>query len=93
MGDLHKTLQEYRLVRDDYKYNPDITDTDEERVRKLKYIINNLLSPTDKVFIILYAECQSLRKLGAKMGVSHQTIGNEIRRIKKQIIAEYTKIK
>ena len=40
--------------------------------------------------ILLYADCQSTRKLGKRMGMSMMTVWREIKRIKKEIIDIYT---
>lgn len=79
----------YREIREDYEFHPDIFDNDDERVREVKRIIKEKLSPSDRTLIILYADCQSLRKLGRCLGVSHMTAKKEIIRIRKIILEEY----
>ena len=54
-------------------------------------IINTKLSTVDKTIILLYVDCQSYRKLGKRLGVSHMTIRRECQRIKKIILAEFNK--
>ena len=93
MSNENKVVREYKDVKDEYAFNPSICTKDNEREWKLKYIINNKLSLVDKTIIILYCECQSYRKLGAKMGLSHMTIRKEVLRIKSIIINEYKKLK
>lgn len=66
---------------------------EDERIHRLKYILNRKLSPSDKTYIILYAELQSYRELGEKVGLSHTTIANEINRIKKLIKQEFEQMK
>lgn len=85
----NKVVETYRLIKEEYAYNPDIMCKDDERVAKLKKIINTKLSVVDKTIILLYADLQSLRKLGQVMGVSHTTIRTEVQRIKDIIITEY----
>lgn len=82
-------VKAYRLIKEEYAFDPDICCKDDERVRTLKYIIDNRLSQVDKTIILLYAECQSLRKLGRMLGVSHATARTEVMRIKKLILEEY----
>lgn len=82
-------VKDYREIKDDYAWHPDIFTKDDERVSKLKEIINTKLSLVDKTIILLYADCQSYRKLGKRLGVSHMTIRTECQRIKKIILAEY----
>lgn len=62
---------------------------EEERLSKVKQIIDTKLSLADKTIILLYVDCQSYRKLGTRLGVSHMTIRREVQRIKKIILKEY----
>lgn len=73
-------------VKKDYPYDPGIFNEEDPRVRRVKEIIHTELSPVDRIIILLYIDCGSLRKLGRRLGVSHMTIGKDVRRIKKQII-------
>ena len=82
----------YRSIRPEYAFNPDIMTEDDERVSRLKWIIDNRLSVADKTIILLYAEIQSYRKLGRLMGLSHMTVRREVVRIKKIILDEYEHI-
>lgn len=85
----NKVVETYRLIKEEYAYNPDIMCKDDERVAKLKKIIDTKLSVVDKTIILMYADLQSLRKLGQVMGVSHATIRTEVQRIKDIIMTEY----
>lgn len=85
----NKVVETYRLIKEEYAYNPDTMCKDDERVAKLKKIIDTKLSVVDKTIILLYADLQSLRKLGQVMGVSHATIRTEVQRIKDIIMTEY----
>lgn len=85
-------VRDYREIKEEYAWHPDIFTKDDERVAKVKEIINTKLSVIDKTIIILYADCQSYRKLGKRLGVSHMTIRREVQRIKKIIISEYEKV-
>ena len=82
-------IAEFRKIKQDYTYNPDIMCNDEARISRLKEIIDTKLSLADKTIIILYVDCQSYRKLGARLGVSHMTIRREVQRIKDIILEEY----
>ena len=82
-------VKDYKEIKDDYAWHPDIFTKDDEKVSRLKEIINTKLSLVDKTIILLYADCQSYRKLGKRLGVSHMTIRTECQRIKKIILAEY----
>ena len=84
-------VRDYREIKEEYAWHPDIFTKDDERVAKVKEIINTKLSVIDKTIIVLYADCQSYRKLGKRLGVSHMTIRRECQRIKKIILDEYGK--
>ena len=66
----------------DYQCKDDCFTEDTPLIRQTKYIINNKLSRSDRMIIVLYAELQSYRKVGKLLGVSHTTTMNEIKRIK-----------
>ena len=85
----NEVVKEYRQIKEDYKFNPDIMCPDDPRVAKIKEIIDTKLSQVDKTIILLYADCQSYRKLGRKMNLSHMTVRREVIRIKKLILEEY----
>ena len=82
-------VSEFRKIRQDYTYNPDIMNEEDERLTRLKKIIDQKLSLADKTIILLYVDCQSYRKLGKRLGVSHMTIRREVQRIKNIILKEY----
>ena len=82
-------IRDYKDIKEDYKFNPDIMSTEDERVARIKEIINNKLSLVDKTLILLYTDCQSYRKLGERLGLSHMTCRKEIIRIKTIILNEY----
>mgnify|MGYP003410144972 CR=1 FL=1 len=78
-------VRNYAEIREDYTYNPSIMNEEEERVREVKRIINTKLSVVDKTIILLYVDCQSYRKLGKRLGLSHMTCRKEVKRIIKLI--------
>ena len=82
----------YKSIREDYRYRGDIFTQDPDRVARVKWIIDNRLTDTERIFILLYVDCQSYRKLGRRMGLSHQTCAKEVRRIKAKILEEYNKL-
>ena len=84
-------IKDFKEIKEDYAWHLDIMSNEDERVAKLKEIINTKLSTVDKTIILLYADCQSYRKLGKRLGVSHMTIRDECQRIKKIILAEFNK--
>lgn len=81
--------KDFREIKQDYAYDPDIMNVEDERANRIKQIIDTKLSLADKTIILLYVDCQSLRKLGRRLGVSHVTISKDVQRIKKIILQEY----
>ena len=84
-----EVISEFRKIKQEYSYNPNIMNEEDERLTRLKTIIDQRLSLADKTIILLYVDCQSLRKLGARLGVSHMTLRREVQRIKNIIVREY----
>lgn len=84
-----EVIAEFRKIKQEYSYNPDIMNEEDERLTRIKKIIDTKLSLADKTIILLYVDCQSYRKLGARLGVSHMTIRREVQRIKNIILKEY----
>lgn len=85
----NEVVKEFRQIKQEYAWNPDIMSQDDPRVARLKEIIDTKLSQVDKTIILLYCDCLSYRKLGNKMHLSHMTIRREVIRIKKIILEEY----
>lgn len=86
-----EVVAEFRKIKQDYTYDPDIMCEDDTRVSRVKEIIDTKLSLADKTIILLYTDCQSYRKLGTRLGISHTTIRKEVQRIKDIILKEYDK--
>lgn len=84
-----EVIAEFRKIKQEYSYNPDIMNEEDERLTRVKKIIDTKLSLADKTIILLYVDCQSYRKLGARLGVSHMTLRREVMRIKNIILKEY----
>lgn len=84
-----EVIAEFRKIKQEYSYNPDIMNEEDERLTRIKKIIDTKLSLADKTIILLYVDCQSFRKLGARLGVSHMSIRREVQRIKNIILKEY----
>ena len=85
----NEVVKEYRAIKQDYAYDSDIMSKDDERVAKIKMIIDTKLSLVDKTIILLYVDCQTYRKLAKKMNLSHMTLRREVIRIKNIILKEY----
>lgn len=84
-----EVIAEFRKIKQEYSYNPDIMNEEDERLTRVKKIIDTKLSLADKTIILLYVDCQSYRKLGKRLGVSHMTSRREVQRIKNIILKEY----
>lgn len=59
---------------------------EDERLNRIKHIIFEELSETDKRVLLLYAELQSQREVGRKLGVSASTVNILIKKIRKEIL-------
>ena len=84
---------DYKRIAADYAYDGTIFNEDDARLSAVKYSINHRLDQVDRTIILLYADCQSFRKLGKRLGFSHMTIRKEVRRIKARILEEYNQMK
>ena len=91
-GKPENAFRDFKDIEADYRFDPSIFTEDGERVAALKYIINNKLSRVDKTLILIYADCMSYRKMGQRLGFSHTTMRNEVKRIKGLILEEYNKL-
>ncbi len=91
-GKPENAFRDFKDIEADYRFDPSIFTEDGERVAALKYIINNKLSRVDKTLILIYADCLSYRKMGQRLGFSHTTMRNEVKRIKGLILEEFNKM-
>lgn len=92
MSNEKELARNYKSIREDYTFDPSIFSVEDERTALVKYIINHRIPEVDRILILLYTDCQSLRKLGRRLGLSHQTCAKEIRRIRKEILEEYERL-
>lgn len=88
---VNEIIRDFKEIKEDYKFSDDIMCNEDERIHRIKEIINTKLSIVDKTLILLYTDCQSYRKLGQRLGLSHMTCRKEIMRIKNIILKEYEK--
>jgi DNA-directed RNA polymerase specialized sigma subunit len=79
----------YRDIKQDYAWEFDMFSDAPERTELLKEIVATRLNEVDRTIILLYAEIQSTRKLGKRMGMSMMTVWREIQRIKAEVITIY----
>lgn len=87
-----KLVRDYKEIREDYAYDPDIFNPEDERVAAVKWIIANRLTQVERTIILLYTDCQSYRKLGKRLGLSHSTCRTIVQGIRKKILDEYANL-
>lgn len=84
--------RDYKSIREDYRWDGSIFSQEPEKTARVKWIIDNRLTEVERILILLYVDCQSYRKLGKRLGLSHQTCAKEVRRIRTKILDEYAKL-
>ena len=84
--------RDYKSIREDYRWDGSIFSQEPDRTARIKWIIDNRLTEVERILILLYMDCQSYRKLGQRLGLSHQTCAKEVRRIREKILDEYAKL-
>lgn len=85
----HNEVRKYKDIKADYTFDPSIFNDEPERIRRVKEIIANDLTPVEQTIILLYTDCQSYRKLGARLGLSHMTVRREVLRIRQKIMQKF----
>lgn len=88
---ISEVVAEYRAIKAEYAFDPSIFNKDDPKVARLKEIIDTKLSQADKTILLLYVDCQSFRKLGKKLNLSHMTCRREILRIRDIVLQEFNK--
>jgi DNA-directed RNA polymerase specialized sigma24 family protein len=88
----NEIARDYKSIREDYRFDASIFTEEPDRTARVKWIIDNRLTDVERILILLYVDCQSFRKLGKRLGLSHQTCAKEVRRIKEKILQEYSKL-
>ena len=88
-GKPEQAFRDFKDIEEDYRFDSSIFTQDADKVAAVKYIIDKKLSRVDKTLILIYADCQSIRKMGQRLGFSHTTIRKEVTRIKNIIMKEY----
>lgn len=90
---MNDIVERFREISREYRYDPSVMSDEDERVAALKRIIGTKLSTVDRTIILLYADCQSYRKLGKMLGLSHMTVRKECLRIREKILREYERLR
>lgn len=88
---ISEVVKEFRQIREEYRFDPSVMNTEDERIRRLKYVIENKLTQADRTILLLYVDCLSFRKLGKKLNISHMSVRREIIRIRQIVLDEYEK--
>ena len=88
---ISEVVAEYRQIKAEYAFDPGIFNPDDPKVARLKEIIDTKLSQADKTILLLYVDCQSYRKLGKKLNLSHMTVRREVLRIRQIVLNEFKK--
>ena len=83
-------LPDWMPYKEDFEFHDDIWDSDDERIRLLKWIIDNKLSIGEKEIFLLYTHNNSNYHKTAKiLGCSVTTARNKIIQIRKKILRFY----
>ncbi len=91
-GEVQGMVRDYKEIAAEYRYDASIFSDEPQRTARVKWIVENRLTPVDRTLLLLYADCQSLRKLSERMHISHTLLGREIKRIRAQVLEEYNKL-
>ena len=91
MGRANECVKSYRELREEYRYEGRGIWEEDERLAEVERIVWGKLTEAERVFLILYAELRSYRKLGKKVGLGTMTVRAEILRIRAKIEKELTK--
>ena len=90
MDDPRDIVRDFREIAPDYAPNPDtLFNNEDDRVRRVKHIVQNRLEPWERNVILLYADCGSLRKLGKRLDLSHSSVRRVVDEIKQKILTAY----
>lgn len=89
MEDEKEIVRSFKEVLEDYAWDPSIFCEEDERVNAVKRIIHERLTQVERTIILLYIDCQSYRKLGARLGISKETCRQLVLKIRDKILQEY----
>lgn len=84
-----RIIRDYRDILKDYPLDESIFNGEPDKVRRVKEIVINRLDQVERTLILLYADCGSLRAVGKRLGLSHQSVKKIIDEIKEKILREY----
>lgn len=79
---------EWKYYPEDFAFNDNIWDGDSEKIRKIKWVIENKLSVGEREIFLLYVHNNSnYHELGRLLGCSSTTARTKIIQIREKIIA------
>lgn len=70
---------------EEYDIDDDIMSEDSEEYVYLRRRMDMVLTPAEVIIMLMYAECQSVRKLGKELGVSQSTAYKEVKKIQRKL--------
>jgi len=88
-ADLPSAAALYKATKEEYAYKGGIFDTDDQKVARTKWIIDNRLEEAERIIIRLYCELQSMAKVAKLLGIGRSTAAKEIARIRTKVLKEY----
>lgn len=79
---------EWKYYPEDFAFNDDVLDEDSEKIRKIKWIIDNKLSIGEKEIFLLYTHNNSnYHKTAKLLNCSVTTARNKVLQIRKKILS------
>lgn len=79
-------LDDILYYPEDYSFESDIFNEDSEQIRKIKWIIDNKLTDSEKTIFLMYTERNSSASATAKvLNCTPATVRNYINRIRQKI--------
>ena len=80
------SLDDILYYPEDYSFTSDIFNEDSEQIRKIKWIIDNKLTDSEKTIFLMYTERNSSASATAKvLNCTPATVRNYINRIRQKI--------
>lgn len=62
-------------IMDEYTYNDDVFDEDDDKIRKIKWIITNKLTPNERKMWVIYLEYNlKVNDMARAMGIKSATL-------------------
>lgn len=86
------TRKQIKELLEEYKVDYDMMTEESDEMLMMMAVIDDVLTPAEKIILLEYAELSSVRKLGKELNVSQSTAYNVIRKLQEKVkdgIAEY----